>query len=572
MESSSENSFAWTDTSSDSTSMAADDMNDNSNKNDEKETKDKKSRKKHGNLSVSLEPNAVIKEEKTYFETKSNSSVKKEPIKVEPDSDNDKRKKKKKIKNLEINGNHNDSQDSISYDESYLNMKVKQESSVSSSTKHKKKKKRKRSSSIDLSTAQLNSHENNSSSETYNDNVTLQEETEKDVEIRKIKKKKKSKKKYDSDTQIPEVEEKMDVDETVVNNYSKGKDSDSFVTDNTALQEENEESGGDEISVIKCNDSHTTHTLSFINKSIDEGQNFNKKLEAAKHRKQRLSDRIRFEDDDDDDDDTNIQSSHVNHASNSENNKKQLKQFLKNNPNLKQISQTYNNSLSVTQDDEIWVLKCPKEINIKDFDKTTLNIHGRCKIKVGGQSYEGSAEEEQSDTLSLLTMEQNKYKIRNIKLNGIINLRKRIPKAHFRDDNIMVNNQTNFIPLPETKCRHPLFGSNYKKALKIPAAIAERLNVQDTEDTLLRAAKRKKKKKLKETNTAQQDDPQVDINDITMKTEPEFLEVREKKKKKRKLMDDEGPAPKKVKRIKHDPESAEAWESEKAIEENLFNF
>ncbi|KAJ8732369.1 hypothetical protein PYW08_015099 [Mythimna loreyi] len=570
MESSSENSFAWTDTSSDSTSMAADDIIEYPNKNDVKETKGKKSKKKHEDQSVSLEPSAIIKEEKAYFDSKSNSSVKKEHIKIELDSDNDIKKKKKNIKNVESNGNHNYSQDSISYDESYLDMKVEQESS---SSKHKKKKKRNRTSSIDLSTTPFKSHENNSGLEMYSDHVTIEEETENDTEIRKTKKKKKSKKKYDCDHPIPDFEEKMDVEETVVNSNNKGNDSDSFVTENTALQEENEESVGDEISLIKCDDSHTAHTLSFNNKASI--QNSNKKLDTAKYRKQRISDRILFEDDDDDDDsgdDTNIQSSHVNHASNSENSKKQLKRFLKYNPNLKQLPQTYNNSMSITRDDEIWILKCPKEININDFNKTTLNIQGKSKIKVGGQSYEGNIEEEQSGTLSLLTIEQNNYKIRNFQLNGTINLRKRIPKAHFRDDNVMVNNQTNFIPLPETKCRHPLFGSNYKKALKIPAAIAERLNVQDTEDTLLRATKRKKKKNSKETNTSKQVSPLVS-SDITMKTEPEFsLEIREKKKKKRKLMDDENPTPKKVKRIKHDPESAEAWESEKAIEENLFNF
>lgn len=551
--------------------------------------KGKKSRKKHSDGSLNLEPDVVIKEEKMYFETKTNSSVKKKYIKVEPDSDNDIRKKKKKNKNLETNGGQNDAQDFSAYDESYLNMKVKQEESLTtSSSKHKKKKKRECTSSTDLLKTPLKSHENNSSNELYDDNVILKDETENDVGIRKTKKKKKSKKKYDNENQILDIEEKMDVDKTVVNKNSKGKHTDSFATDNTILQEESDESGCDEISAIKCDDSHTTHTLSFINKTVEEEQNkvncsdnlnvtskpssivpeqeSSEKLQAIKHRKQRLSDRIRFEDDDDD---TNTESSYVEHESNSENNTKplKLKKFLTNNPNLKLLSQTYNNNGTVTRDDEIWVLKCPKEINIQDFHNTTLNIHGKCKVKIGGQSYEGSVEEEQADIISLLTMDQNKYTIRNVQLSGIINLRKRIPKAHFRDDNVMVNNQTNFIPLPETKCRHPLFGSNYKKALKIPTAIAERLNMQDTEET----AKRKKKKNKKEANSSEQVNSQVQ-SDITLKTEPELSEVREKKKKKRKLIDDEGPAPKKVKRIKHDPESAEAWESEKAIEENLFNF
>ena len=571
---------------------AADDINDNSNDkvsiNDRNKRKDKKFRKKHNDESFNLEPNVDIKEEKLYLESKINSSGKKEHIKVEPDSENEVRKKRKKIKTLEMNGDHNDSQESMSYDETYLNMKVKQEDSLAScSTKHKKKK-RKRTSSIDSSTTPVKSYDNNNCTEMYDDNVILKEETENDSEMNNTKKKKKKKKRHNSDNQNLAIEEKMEIKETVVNQNSKGNYSNRFATNKT-LQEESEESGCDEISAIKCDDSHSPHTISFINNSIDEEnmkvnnnnslnistklpeQDSNKILKAAEHRKQRISDRIRFEDDEDD---INTESSHIEHESHSENNKKPLKlqNFIKTHPNLKPLSQTFNTSPELTPDDEIWILKCPTELNIKDFDKTTLNIHGKCKIKVSGQTYEGSAEEEQSDIISLLTMEQNKYKIRNVPLCGIINLRKRIPKAHFRDDNIMVNNQTNFIPLPETKCRHPLFGSNYKKALKIPAAIAERLNVQDTEDSLARTSKRKHKKDKKERNALELNNIQAQI-DITMKPEPELpIEKREKKKKKRKMVDDEVPTPKKAKRIKHDPDSAEAWESEKAIEENLFNF
>lgn len=563
---------------------AGDDSKDNFT--DGKKTKGKKSRKKHNDESVSSEPKVVIKEEdETYIEIK--SSLKKKINRIEPDSDNDTHKKNK-IMSLLTNGDQHDSQDSISYDESYLNLKVKQEESASYLKKHKKKKRKHES--IDSSTNPL-SQENDLSSEINHDNVTSIEEIENNAEINETKKKKKnkSKKHYGADDLPQDIEEKMDFEETVVKKNCKGNHTHSFVKENTTFQEESDLSGCDEISAIKCDDSHSPHAISFINKSIGHANtkvncndnlnisnkqagnvtepDFNKKLEATELRKQRISDRIRFEDDDDDDH-TNTEPSHVEHESHSDSNAK-LKHFLNTNPNLKLLSQKITNKTNLTRDDEIWILKCPREINIKDFESTALNINGKCKIKIGGQTYEGSAGEEQSETIPLLIMEQNKYKIRNFPLNGIINLRKRIPKAHFRDDNIMVNNQTNFIPLPDTKCRHPLFGTNYKKALKIPTAIAERLNVKDTEDNMIRTAKRKKKKNKKDNHTSEQVDPQ---SDVTMKTEPELSDMREKKIKKRKNIDDEGPAPKKMKRIKHDPESAEVWESEQAIEENLFNF
>uniref|UniRef100_A0A2A4J9E9 Uncharacterized protein n=1 Tax=Heliothis virescens TaxID=7102 RepID=A0A2A4J9E9_HELVI len=582
MDSSSENSFAWTDTSSDSfnsASMAGDSENIQEDKNIDhiiKKKKDKKlSRTQVNANSVELQSKLDIKEETEYCININNGKDKKKKIKVEPDSENE--KGKKKPTQLEHNGNPNQTS---SYDEAFLDMKVKQEE-VLSSSKHKKKKK-KRTSSLDHSC-------NNSSSETCTENVTLKHDSESDSEMSKSKKKKKkSKKKYGSDND--KIGQNIDIEESANKKekpYSKHNETYTSVVDNNTLQDESEESGYDEISAIKCDDSHSLHTISLINKSVeDENTEINHNSEliskldkkskpepesnkpsVVNRRTQSISDRIRFEDDED----TNIESSQLEHDNYSHNNKKssKLKQFLKANPNLKMITDTFNNNRNLTLDDEIWILKCPKDIDINNFHDTTLNIFEKCKIKVGGQSFEGSTEE-QSGTISLLTMERSGSKIKSVPLRGIVNLRKRIPKAHFRDDNIMMNDQTNFIPLPETKCRHPLFGSNYKKALKIPAAVAERLNVQHSEKS---RTEKKKKKNKKDKSLSEQVCTEEEQSDIIMKPDPENLVTKlEKKKKKRKIVDDEGPVPKKIKRVKHDPESAEAWESEKAIEENLFNF
>lgn len=519
------------------------------NSNYDKKHKENKSSNKTltSSSNESEETKVHIKAEDSYGASKSKSNIKKNRIKLEPESDIDLPKKKKKYKEIEIN--QNDSKDCVSYDETYLHMKVKQE--------------------------EYSKHE---------------------IESRKSKKKKnKSSIEYHSDEHNLEIEDKMDIGETVVNKPERNNEilhKNNHITpnseNNTFQEEYSEGSGCDEISAIKCDNDHNLHTISFDNKITGEevikkynfGDNLNlSKIKASEQkstenceslnpRKPRISDRIQFEDEED----TNIESSQV-HENDKGSSKKssKVKHFTKANPNLKLLTQHFENNSCLTLDDEIWMLKCPKEVDIKQFDNTSLKIHEKCKIKVSGQTYDGSAEE-QLDTIALLTMEHTKHKICNLPLSGIINLRKRIPKAHFRNDNIMVNNQTNFIPLPETKCRHPLFGSNYKKALKIPAAIAERLNEQDNEEISMKTEKRKKKKNRKDRNTSEQVDSQIQ-SELIMKTEGDLsMEVTEKKKKKRKLTANEGPAPKKVKRIKHDPESAEAWESEKAIEENLFNF
>lgn len=547
MDSSSDNSFAWTDTSTDSvnsTAMATNAFNGINTHKSDKQIKKKKEKLSRIQESIDLKADMDIKEEANFSSIKSF-------IKLEPDSEND-FKKKKRNKHLASNGTQNESQDSASYDETYLDMKVKlEETSVVSSKKHKQKK-RKRSSSVD----------SNSNCEVNHEHThTLNEETDDDtkpMKTKKIKKFKKEDSRNDHTDNIYSTEPDVSVQEQTFRN-SESKYNNSSVIENNTLQDGSEEESNGEISAIKCDDSQVVHAISFMDKSI----------EKSKSRTKRISDRIRFEDDNDS---TIHESSPEEDDNSSERSNKPLilKKVLKTNPNLKQVLHSFNRNACVNQNDEIWVLKCPREINISDFTNTTLNIHGKCKVKVSGQTYEGNAEEEQLDTLSLLALDHNKLKIKNISLNGVITLRKRIPKAHFRDDNIMVNNQSNFIPLPETKCRHPLFGSNYKKSLKIPAAISERLNMQASGE--VKTEKKKKRKDNKDENKAAEIDLQ-ELGVSEMKSEPGLpAEVREKKKKKRKLVDDEGPAKKKVKRFKTDPESAEAWESEKAIEENLFNF
>ncbi|CAD0252995.1 unnamed protein product [Spodoptera exigua] len=544
MESSSDNSFAWTDTSTDSvnsTSMATDEINENNSQKSDNKVKKKKEKISRINESILLKRDMAIKEEACFSS-----------IKQEPDSENDLKKKKKRNKH-ESYSIQNESQDSASYDETYLNMKVKlEETSVVPSKKHKQKKKR-HSSSIDFNSINFNNEVNNEDTHISN------QEAEKSIKSKKIKKLKKGNASNDQviDEKTYVTEPDVSLLEQTIRNTEHNYNNNRSIIQNDTLHDGSEEESNGEISAIKCDDSNI-HAISFMDKSI----------EKSKSRTKRLSDRIRFEDD--------IESN-INESSLEEDNtyseqiKKPLilKKVTKINPNLKQVPHTFNTNVSINQNDEIWVLKCPKEINISDFTNTTLSVHGKCKVKVAGQTYEGSAEEEQSHRLSYLGIDHNKLKIKNISLSGVITLRKRIPKAHFRDDNIIVNNQSNFIPLPETKCRHPLFGSNYKKSLKIPAAISERLNMQANGE-VLKTEKRKKKKGNKDEKRVEQVESQ-ELSISEMKSEP-GLAVREKKKKKRKLLDDEGPAKKKVKRIKTDPESEEAWESEKAIEQNLFNF
>ncbi|CAH0627485.1 unnamed protein product [Chrysodeixis includens] len=602
MESGSENSFAWTDTSSDSFNSSTKDATEvNSfekiglDNNHKMKGKEKKSFSKNKNE----EDNEInIKEE--HSEVNNMKHLKKKKIKLEPESDSD-ITNKIKINQFEINGNQPDSQNSETYDETFLDMKVKLEESTLPTTTKKKKSKKKRRSSIVSNVSSTSTKLKCDTHDELINGTNHNNLAESESETGKTKSKKKKKKTQEiSQNSDEEIEDKIEIGETTISKqdvsyktlHQHNTVNHSVVTENHSIEDESDENSCNEISAIKC-DNDITHTISFIDKSTT-GKALNISVsetsisspdkqapnkvprtislnitDPTKQRTPRISERLLFEEDD-----------HLDHLESSpeqdkdytsSKNTKKTKQFLKGNPNLKLVTQQLYNS-NLTQDDEVWILKCPKEIDVSSFAGKKINIHGKCKIKFDGQTYDGSAEDDiQSNTLTVLTMEHNNYKINNLPLNGIISLRKRIPKAHFHDDNVMVNNQTNFIPLPETKCRHPLFGSNYKKALKIPASIAERLNVQDNIETTLKTEKRKKKKHKSDKNTLEQENPV--IQDTVMKTEPDLTtNVSEKKKKKKRKISVDGDAAPKKKRIKHDPESAEAWESEKAIEENLFNY
>ncbi|CAB3234250.1 unnamed protein product [Arctia plantaginis] len=578
MESSSEDSFTWTDTSSDSIESQPMPAVERPDKNLRADKHTRRSDCKEAKLRHDTEE---LSHKQLNCGTR--NSAQNNMVKVEPESDCDIPRKKKKNKHVEVNSNENGlpGRDSNCYDESYLDLKVKQEEMAASLSGNKIKKKRNLSESAEESQTDVKKcRVKEPSPDSHNESQSSQL----DKEIKTKKKKKKSKRRRESETQ-EEIESSCykDCEDTVskeeIASHSSSQISrmeDTLVTDNTFGNE-----SYDDISAIQSDD-HNIHTLSFNSGENVESKNKGESLyktaiinqfkmdnhdeaEATHNRRPRLSDRIRFEDDSE----TEVSQTYNNA---SDMTPVKLKKFIKTIDNMKLISQELSHSSTLTCDDELWIVHCPKDIDVEGFCDADLNINGKSKMKVGGQTYDGTLDSEGCDTTAVLTMGDAKYQINNLPLSGIIKFRKRIPKAHFHDDNIMVNNQTNFIPLPETKCRHPLFGSNYKKALKIPSAIAQQLNLQNEPEETFTTEKRRKKKHKKDTNNLKHEETDSKCEVITI-LEPEvMLKGSEKKRKKRKHLDDEGPAPKKVKKFKHDPESAEAWESEKAIEQNLFSF
>lgn len=450
------------------------------------------------------------------------TSPKKKKIKREPESDVDVSATKHKT-----NG-HNHSE---SCDESYLDLKVEAEQLFAAPLVKTKKKKNKSKKRKDFMSDEIN----------YQESLLEGGETAEE----------------DSSTQYAEVQEASATTqvntETVQDIKKKNKKCSNNDPDDSSKKDNKQTPQAKQQPNPPVNTSVSFHTLS---KSVNHSP--------------RISERIQFEEDESSERETSqLQSSKQSTKSS------KLKSYLTNNINLKPLTTKLKTQPVLTADDEVWIVRCPKDVDVDAFQNKDLMLEGKSKLKLNGPTYEGVMDDE-SENMCILSSEQTNYITISVPVKGCLNLRKRIPKSHIRDET-MFSNQTNFIPLPETKCRHPLFGSNYRKAIKLPADVAERLRAPPARAAYERANMRRTRCRA---HSVQQHDPLLNSpkaepnreSSVKPEEESDQLVISKKKKKKRKHLNSEEIGSKKNKRMKHDLESAEAWESAQAIEENLFNF
>lgn len=273
--------------------------------------------------------------------------------------------------------------------------------------------------------------------------------------------------------------------------------------------------------------------------------------DKSSRRRNKMSDRIQFEDEIE-------MNGHVSDSTEVTESKK-VRRYLKSNPHLKPVSIREVNSL-ISKDDDVWILHCPHGIDTTQLENSDITIDEKCKMKIDSHTFQGNLNTD-FNRITVLNYHKTKPVIKNLSIQGMVHFRKKIPRAHYFEDNVIVNNQTNFIPLPDTKCRHPLFGPDYKRAVKIPSAIKARLReVEENDEELEEVQKVKSERKSKKKHRKEKfDTDMVDSNGVVPR-----------KKRKHLHTDEEEPAPKKSKKIKHDPDKV--WESEEAIKESLFNF
>ncbi|XP_045765104.1 uncharacterized protein LOC123867218 isoform X2 [Maniola jurtina] len=516
--------------------------------------------------------------------------------------------------------------------EDYLNLRVKQEQATfAEPTPMKTTKKKKHKEDLKQNEDEIDVHEHNlDTSCLVNDDHS--ETSEIDISNRKTKKKKKEKLSMDYDTseiledsadscqtkkkknkellQADDGNDELQHEENSQISNSKILSS-TLIQENGSIQENDRKQYNSDASTLESNPRTSAH----------------KSSEVSLKKACRISDRIQFEEDS------------VDYEPKEDSPKLdvQLQQFISSSVNLRQLQDSAGEPC-ISDDDEVWIFKVPHDISVGDLENKNLTLDGKKKVKINGNTYDTNIDTTVSAT-PILIFNKRKACIKNIPSKGVINLRKRIPKIHIPYESLTMSNENTFIPLPDTKCRHPLFGAHYKKAARVPPAVAERLHRAslppraaaagaanqptvetesdvDVKPNIEELHSHRKKRKMKEKLKKESDTdanpgtealsskkkkrkseerlrfeadsetkPSMEVShskkrkkknkrrletesDMEMKLNTEALHSN---KKKRKHSEERG-ARKKAKREKHDPSGADAWDSERAIEKNLFDF
>lgn len=270
------------------------------------------------------------------------------------------------------------------------------------------------------------------------------------------------------------------------------------------------------------------------NDDIRPSRNEFSQIANKKTKTSSISDKIRFE------------SEHSDYGSDFPQEK--LKEAFDNYVNLKRVIPSFFEKTSMCPEtDEIWLMKCPSSIEISNLKGLTLPIEEKTKFKIDNQRYECFMDVSNHKNLTIITPNPGKngtYKLQTFPCLGEIKLRNKFPKLHI-DESTHIVNKHSFIPLPDTKKRHPLFGVEYKPLIKLNKDVAEKLQSANKK---IKSKKKVKKEKLMDVQS----------------------EIYKRKKRKRKMSSNEDTDDKLVVKKHKKNLSDVIWNSEKAMEENLF--
>lgn len=204
-----------------------------------------------------------------------------------------------------------------------------------------------------------------------------------------------------------------------------------------------------------------------------------------------------------------------------------LRAYLRDNPDLVEIEYVMKSKLedlTVSSGDEVWIAQCPKKLNPKQLDGIKLKTDSG-KFKIDDKKFEYNFERNESE-ICVLVSKSKGLVAKVIKTNGRATLFEASKKLSLsRIGKTEVDEPPASLNL---KLRHPLFGTDYEKDIKITNEIQQKLMEAEINRRKLekRARKKKKVKSISEDSGKNEM-----IFELLNQTKSSLGERREKKRK-----------------------------------------
>lgn len=203
--------------------------------------------------------------------------------------------------------------------------------------------------------------------------------------------------------------------------------------------------------------------------------------------------------------------------------------FLAKNLTVTEISKDsrlITDGVDIGPDDEVWLLQCPKTIDIDALINRKIKIPGKTHHEHIESVAEGYSKQQ---NVTLATTSNRGYTIKTVPVSGRIFIRERLKIQNLDETQneslTNPNKGSERIKFPDDlKIRHPLHGADYEDKIEVKPAVAERLK---------QATRTSSKVKKQKRNRSGVERRTVEVARIKQEENNEVVVKKEKKRKRK---------------------------------------
>lgn len=125
----------------------------------------------------------------------------------------------------------------------------------------------------------------------------------------------------------------------------------------------------------------------------------------------------------------------------------------------------------ITEDDEVWLVQCPKDLDPEKFLNNKIKLPGKSAVS---NMETVSVTYKTPKALSFGCKKKKKFSLKNIMVDGSILIREKLPTIKKETEFDLPKQQR--VPFPDNlKERHPLLGYNFGESITLPDEIQQKL-------------------------------------------------------------------------------------------------